>query len=360
MSIVMTAAEKSHREPDPERGNQAFERLAEPLRRELKLHCYRMLGSLHEAEDAVQETYLRAWRSFGSFDGRGSFRAWLYRIATNACLDALASRKNAQRFLPDQRGPATAEMPDGTPATDVAWLEPYPDANLEGIADNGPNPEARYTSREAVQLAFVAVIQQLPPRQRAVLLLCDVLGWSAAEAAALLGSSTASANSALQRSRETLAKRYPNGRSLAAVPPDPAQQKLLGRYLKAWEGLDLDSFVSLLKEDATYTMPPLPQWYAGREAIRTFFGWAWKLYGGFHLVPVAANRQPAFAAYSRSGADKPWAAHSIHVLSLEQDRISTLTVFAKPDGPQFFHAFGLPLILPGGGSQDLLATPQRS
>jgi RNA polymerase sigma-70 factor, ECF subfamily len=359
MSVIMTAQERSLQEQASDRSNQAFERLAEPFRRELKLHCYRMLGSLHEAEDSVQEAYLRAWRSFGSFNGRGSFRAWLYRIATNACLDALASRKHTQRILPDQHAPATTEMPDGRPATDVAWLEPYPDTNLEGIADDAPNPEARYTSREAVQLAFVAVIQQLPPRQRAVLLLCDVLGWPAAEAAALLGSSTASVNSALQRSRETLAKRYPGDRSAAATPLDRAQQELLGRYLKAWEGLDLDSFVSLLKQDAIYTMPPLPQWYAGCEAIRTFFGWAWKRYGGFHLVPVAANRQPAFAVYSRNGGNAPWDAHSIHLLSLEQDRISTLTLFAKPDGPQLFHAFGLPLLL-DGGSPELLPRPDRS
>ena len=197
MSRLMRASEPSHLGRAAERSNRAFEQLAEPLRRELKLHCYRMLGSLHEAEDAVQETYLRAWRSSGSFDGRGLFRAWLYRIATNACLDALAGRKHAQRLLPDQRAPATAEMPDGTPAADVAWLEPYPDSDLDGIADDAPNPEARYTSRQAVQLAFVAVIQQLPPRQRAVLLLCDVLGWSAAEAAELLSGSAASVNSAL-------------------------------------------------------------------------------------------------------------------------------------------------------------------
>ena len=210
--MTVKTAEPIDREQAPERSSQAFERLAEPFRRELRLHCYRMLGSLHEAEDAVQEAYLRAWRSFSSFGGRGSFRAWLYRIATNACLDVLASRKNAQRFLPDQRAPATTEMPDGTPATDVAWLEPYPNSDVERIASDELDPEARYTSHEAVQLAFVAVIQQLPPRQRAALLLCDVLGWSAAEAATFLGGTTASVNSALQRSRETLAKRYPNGR----------------------------------------------------------------------------------------------------------------------------------------------------
>jgi len=305
----------------------------------------------------VQETYLRAWRNFGSFEERTSFRAWLYRIATNACLNALASRKNVRRVLPDQRSPATVQMPDGTPATDVAWLEPYPDSNLEGIADDAPSPEARYASREAVQLAFVAVIQQLPSRQRAVLLLCDVLGWAAAEAATLLGGSTASINSALQRARETLAKRYPGGRPPVAPPPNHAQQKLLGRYLRAWEGLDLDNLVALLHEDATYTMPPLPQWYAGRRAIRTFFDWAWKAYGGFRLVPTAANRQPAFAAYSRTSAEAPWAAHSIHVLTLEHDMISTLTLFVKPDGPRLFHAFGLPLVLPDAASAELLPTP---
>ena len=185
----MTAAEPSDRKLASERADQSFERLAEPFRRELKLHCYRMLGSVHEAEDAVQDAYLRAWRSYDSFDGRGSFRAWLYRIATNVCLDALASRKNMRRLLPDQQAPAAAavQMPEGAPPTEVAWLEPYPDSNLEGIADDAPSPEARYTAREAVQLAFVAVIQQVPPRQRAALLLCDVMGWSAGETAQAVG-----------------------------------------------------------------------------------------------------------------------------------------------------------------------------
>jgi RNA polymerase sigma-70 factor (ECF subfamily) len=349
MSIVMrAAAEPSRQEQPSERSPRAFERLTEPLRWELKVHCYRMLGSLHEAEDAVQETYLRAWRSFATFEG-GLFRAWLYKIATNASLDALASRRRVQRLLPDQRVPATAEMPDGTSVPDVAWLEPYPDSNLEGIADDAPNPEARYTSRESVKLAFVAAIQELPPRQRAVLLLCDVLGWAAAEAGTFLGGSTTSINSVLQRARGTLAKRYPDGQPAQAHRPDASQRTLLDRYLRAWEGLDLDGFVSLLKEDATYTMPPLPQWYAGREAIRAFFAWAWKSYGGFRLVPTAANRQPAFALYSRPGTEGPWAAHSIQVLSLEQNAISQLTLFVKPIGPQLFQAFGLPLILPDAG-----------
>lgn len=344
MSASMKNGEPSPQDEGLERTAQAFERLAEPLRREIKLHCYRMLGSLHEAEDLVQETYLRAWRSFDSFEG-GSFRAWLYKITTNACLNAIESRKHALRFLPDQRAPAATEMPNGIPATDVAWLEPYPDSNLEGIADDAPNPEARYASREAVKLAFVAVIQQLPPRQRAVLLLCDVLGWSAAEAATLLGGSTASINSALQRARETLAKRYGAGPTSLVAAPSSAQQRLLGRYVEAWERLDIDSFVALLKEDATYTMPPIPQWYTGRDAIGTFFRFAWRLYDGYRMIPTAANGEPAFAAFSRARADAPWEAHSIHVLTLEDSAISRVTLFAKPDGPRLFPAFGLPLIL---------------
>jgi RNA polymerase sigma-70 factor (ECF subfamily) len=341
MSTAM--AEQSHQERAFAGDDQAFARLAEPLRREIKVHCYRMLGSLHEAEDLVQETYLRAWRSFDSFEG-GSFRAWLYRIATNACLDAIARRKQVQRLLPDQRGPAATQMPDGAPATEVAWLEPYPDSDLEGIADEAPNPEARYTAREAVQLAFVAAIQELPPRQRAALMLCDVLGWAAGEAATLLGGSTASINSALQRARETLAKRYPEGRPPQAPRPSAAEQELLGRYLRAWEGHDLDGFVALLKEDATFTMPPWLQWYAGRPAIGSFFATAWQTCGGLRLVPTAANGQPAFAVYERS-ADGRWGAHSIHVLTLAPGGISALTLFIEP---RLFHAFGLPLTLPEG------------
>jgi RNA polymerase sigma-70 factor (ECF subfamily) len=337
----MSTTGQSNQEHDRGSGTPPFEQLAEPFRREIKLHCYRMLGSLHEADDLVQETYLRAWRSFDSFEG-GNFRAWLYRIATNACLNALASRKHAQRMLPDQHGPATEQMPE-KPATEIAWLEPYPDSNLEGIADDVLNPEARYTARESVRLAFVAALQELPPRQRAALLLCDVLGWAAAEAATLLGGSTASINSALQRSRETLTKRYPDGRPEAVVGPDPAHQVLLGRYLKAWEGHDIDAFVALLKEDAAVTMPPWLQWFVGREPVRSFFSMVWRTCGGLRLVPTAANGQPAFAVYERSATDGTWAAHSIHVLTLDHDTIAAVTLFVEPS---LFQAFGLPLSLP--------------
>jgi len=318
-----------------------------------------MLGSVHEAEDLVQETYLRAWRGFDTFKNieGGSFRAWLYRIATNASLNALASRKDAQRFLPHQLGPATTQMPS-SPATDVAWLEPYPNAYLEGIGDEAANPEARYAARETVQLAFVAAIQLLPARQRAVLLLCDVLGWAAAEAAALLESSTASINSALQRARETLAKHYParhdtGSRPQAAPLSNPVQQKLLDRYLDAWQRHNVNGFVALLKEDATVTMPPWREWFVGRDTIGSFFGAAWKTCNGLRLVPTGANGQPAFAVYELSGGpDAWWAAHSIHVLSVDQETISTITMFVPPTGPNLFKSFELPLILPevGGAS----------
>lgn len=326
---------------DGAEANHAFERLAEPFRRELRVHCYRMMGSLHEAEDLVQETYLRAWRSFDGFES-GSFRAWLYRIATNACLNALESRKHAQRSLPDQLGPASATMPPGAPAADVAWLEPYPHASLEGIADGSPTPEARYSSRESVQLAFVAAIQQLPPRQRAALMLCDVLGWPAVEAATLLDSSTASVNSALQRARETLSRRFPDGRPPETPPPSPDQQQLLGRYLRAWEEHDADRLAALLEEDARVIMPPWIQWYVGRETIRSFFEAQWRTCGGLHLVPAWANAQPAFAVYER-GADGRFAAHSVHVLTLAPDAISTMTIFVDP---RLVPAFGLPPVLP--------------
>jgi len=345
MWVEIFMSEETYQKPTPERSNHEFEQLAAPYRREIQLHCYRMLGSVHDAEDLVQETYVRAWRSFASFTG-GSFRAWLYRIATNACLNAIASRKHRQRWMPDQQAPATDQMPDGKPAADLAWLEPYPDSYLEGIVDSAPTPEARYSSDEAVKLAFVAAIQFLPPRQRAVLLLCDVLGWTAPEASELLDDSTASVNSALQRARETLARRYPNARPVVVGSRRAEERKLLGRYLQAWETLDLENFVALLKEDATYTMPPLPQWYEGRDAIGGFFGWAWKRYRGFRLVPTGANRQPAFAAYARMGSELQWSAHSIHVLTVESNVISSLTLFVKPDGPPLFRAFGLPLLLP--------------
>jgi len=343
----MATVEPSRRQQASERESPAFEGLAEPFRREIKLHCYRMLGSLHEADDLVQETYLRAWRSFSSFDAgssdeRGSVRAWLYRIATNACLNALEGRKHQQRYLPYQLGPAGPPKLEGGPALDVPWLQPFPDADIEGFADATPNPEARYTARESVQLAFVASIQQLPPRQRAALMLCDVLGWASAEAASLLGGSTASIKSALQRARETLSRHYTDRRPPLESQITPDQQKILRRYLQAWEEHDVDGFVAVLKEDATAVMPPWLQWFMGRDNIGTFFAAAWKTCGGLRLLPTSANGQPAFAIYEFSTADERWNAHSIHVITLESDAISSLTLFLDS---RLFEDFGLPQFL---------------
>src|SRR5262252_4448331 len=260
MSDLLEAARKRDRE--------AFQRLVEPYRPELRLHCYRMLGTIDDAEDLVQETFLRAWRAVDRFEGRASVRSWLYRIATNACLNALASRARARRVLPEAVGPQAVEMPRGEPATEIPWLEPYPDAALEGVPDTAPGPDARYEMREAVQLAFVAAIQHLSPRQRAVLLLRDVRGWSAAETAGLLDSSATSVNSALLRARATIERRFPDGRPGALPPQDERQRELLDRYVRVWDAADVDGLVALLREDAVIAMPPWPHWYRGHEAIR--------------------------------------------------------------------------------------------
>src|SRR5437764_530232 len=234
-----------------------------------------MLGSLHDAEDATQETLLRAWRGLERFEGRASPRAWLYRIATNACLTALA-RAKTRRVLPETQGPPVAFAPLGERDEEIAWLEPYPDAALDNIRDLAPGPEARYETREAIRLAFIAAIQELPSRQRATLLFRDVLGWSARETADVLESSVASVNSALQRARTTLRRLSPDGEIEAPPVPDDRQRVLLGRYVRAWESSDIDAFVALLKEDAVWTMPPWRQWFVGRPTIRAFLGWAWR------------------------------------------------------------------------------------
>jgi RNA polymerase sigma-70 factor (ECF subfamily) len=300
-----------------------------------------MLGSIHDADDMVQETLLRAWRGIARFEERASLRSWLYRIATNTCLNALASRASASRILPATDVPPPPGMPGPAPSTEVAWLEPYPDTALEGIPDTAPGPDARYELRESVRLAFIAAIQLLPPRQRAVLLLRDVLGWSAAEAARMLDTSVASVNSALQRARGVLEKRLAKAPSQRDVPTD-AQQALLERYVRAWEQVDVAAFVAILREDAVFTMPPWPHWYRGREAIGAFFTWTARPGGHapFRLVPTAANGQPAFAFYGRwSGGGAEWRAHSLQVLDVEGDRVVTMTSFVTPS---LFASFRLP------------------
>jgi RNA polymerase sigma-70 factor (ECF subfamily) len=327
------------------RGDRAaFESLAERYRREIQLHCYRMLGGVHDAEDLVQETLLRAWRGIARFEGRASFRSWLYRIATNACLSALSSGAVRRRVMPEREAPPSTEMPPRDPALEVAWLEPYPDALLPSTQDTAPGPDARYELREAVHLAFIAAIQVLPPRQRAVLLLHDVLGWSAAESARLLGATAASVNSALQRARATLEKQRPLWQQgTAATAPNEQQRKLLDRYVRSWENGDVDAFVSVLREDATLSMPPWREWYAGREALRTFFAFTARPGGHapFRLVPTAANGQIAFAFYSRWHSTE-WSAHSIQLVQIEQDGVLAMTSFVNP---ALFATFDLPRAL---------------
>jgi len=327
---------------------EAFQRLVEPHRRELRLHCYRMLGSLDDADDLVQETFLRAWRGFDRFEGRASVRTWLYRIATNACLNALATRRSARRVLPESAVPPAEGMPAGDPVTEIAWLDPYPDAALEGVADAAPGPDARYELHESVQLAFVAAIQHLPPRQRAALLLHDVLRWSAAETANLLDASVASVNSALQRAHATLERRFPDGQPASPPVPDDRQRALLDRYVRAWEDGDLDGFVALLREDTVLSMPPWPQWYRGRRAIGAFFAWAREQHARtglppYRFVPTGANRQPAFAMYVPDAEGREYRAHTIHVLALRGAAVGSIVGFRDPG---LFAAFGLPAVLP--------------
>ena len=322
-----------------------FQRFAEPHRRELKLHCYRMLGSIQDAEDAVQETLVKAWSSLDEFEGRALFKNWLYRIATNTCLNALTSRSRRRRLLPEQlTGPASG-MPSGPPAADIPWLQPYPDFELAGIDDSAAGPERRYEMRESVQLAFMAAIQRLPARQRAALILSDVIGWSASEIAALFGGSVATINSVLQRARATMQSHYRDDMPENRMLEDAGHRTLLDRYVRAWESTDLDSFVSLLKEDATFSMPPRREWYRGRDAIGKFFGSAWPSYGGFRLVPVRASAQSAFALYTRGDEHDRWDAHSLQVLSTQVGRISALRMFMKPLATALFPAFRLPLTL---------------
>jgi RNA polymerase sigma-70 factor (ECF subfamily) len=297
-----------------------FARLAEPHRRELLAHCYRILGSFHEAEDLVQETFLRAWQRLETYQGRASFRAWLYKIATNACLDAL-DRAHSRRLLPAYLLPAAhpeaAVLP---PRPDLHWLEPFPDQ----LAEITQNPEARYSAKESVSLAFLVALQLLPPRQRAVLILMDVLDWPACDVADLLGVTLSTANSALHRARVSLARRYtrPDPDKLDFNPKNEHNAGLLARYIQAWETADLAGLVALLHEDATLMMPPSPSWYRGRSSIAAFVAatvfsdagmFTGQAAGRWRLHPTAANAQPAFGIYQRleSGAYRPF---GIHVL----------------------------------------------
>ena len=320
---------------------QAFGQLVDPYRRELHVHCYRILGSVQDAEDAVQETLLSAWQGFAAFEGRASMKTWLYRIGTNRCLKSLRSASRRPRPIPNRRN---RSLPEPTRSGEVLWLEPYPDVLLEGLADTPPGPEARYEAREAISLAFITALQLLPPRQRAVLILRDVLGFRAAEVAEMLDVSHESVTSALKRARATLARE----RTAQQPPPPPhsaAEQKLADRLARAFEGSDVQRLVSLLTEDAWVRMPPLPFEYQGRELATQFFEWGFQGGCKFRLIPIRANGQPAFGLYVRDPRTEIAHANGLLVLGLAGDRISTITRF----DPGVFPHFGLPRTIADGG-----------
>ncbi|MPZ00653.1 MAG: sigma-70 family RNA polymerase sigma factor [Actinophytocola sp.] len=316
----------------------AFARLVEPLRRQLHAHCYRMLGSTHDADDALQDALLRAWKGLTGFDGRSSLRSWLYVVATRTCLDSVERR--GRRALPVDLGPASDRVrADQVPRADVAWLGPYPDAGL----GHGPAaPDASYEQREAVELAFVAACQHLPGNQRAALLLFEVLGFSAAEIADMMGTSPTSVNSALARARKTMADKAPERtqqQTLRAVD-DARIREVVERFTGAMERGDADAFVALVTEDVTWSMPPLPHWYSGRDAVTDFATQVpMGSCGSWRHRVVSANGQPAVACYlwdDDAGAHTAW---SIEVLTLRGDRIAEITAFI---GPEHFTPFGLP------------------
>lgn len=320
-----------------------FGNLIEPYRRELLVYCYRLLGSPLDAEDMVQETMLRAWRRRDTFNRPISFRAWLYKIATNTCLNALDRRP--RRTLPPAAYPATdSREPAAAPIEEAIWLEPLPD---EWLADPAENPEASYSARENISLAFLIALQLLPPRQRAVLILREVLDWQASETAELLGLTVSAVNSALHRARVTLAKHYAQHKHRAAptVSDDSTTHQLLERYVRAWETADIAGLVSLLREDATLTMPPIPSWYRGSEAITRLLaagvfsgggpGWEWR------LVPTRANGQPALAIYRRAEAGQAYRAFTLQLLTIDpiSGQIAELINFLNP---ALLACFGLP------------------
>ena len=306
----------------------------EHYRTELTGYCYRMLGSVFEAEDAVQDTLVRAWRGLDRFEGRSALRSWLYRIATNVCFDQLNGRQ--RRARPVDLGPAaSADSPLDPPLTDTAWLEPAPDA---GVLAPEADPAEQAVHREAIRLAFVAALQHLPPRQRAVLILREVLRWSAGEVAELLGTSSAAVNSALQRARTTLGARGVTD-SDPVAPMDATQRALVARYVDAFERFDIDSLVSLLHEDATQTMPPYAMWLRGRSELRTWWRGPGSECRGSRLVPTAANAAPAFGQYRPGGPGGRYEPWSLQVLQLSGDRIARIDCFLDT---RLFARFGLP------------------
>jgi RNA polymerase sigma-70 factor (ECF subfamily) len=318
----------------------AFGRLVEVHRAELHAHCYRMLGSVHDAEDALQDALLRAWRGLGGFEGRSSLRSWLYTIATNACLKAIERRPSL--VLPIDYGPpADPHDGPGAPLVESVWVEPYPDERL-GLENGLAGPEARYEQRESVELAFIAALQHLSARQRAVLILRDVLGFSGAEVADALETTPASVYSALQRAHKTVDERLPEQSQQATLRAlgDERLREIVDRFVGAWERADLDAVVGLLAEDAALTMPPIPTWFQGRSAVAAFFA-GWPLAAGrrWRAVPVRANGQAAAGFYMWDEETRRFTAHGIHVLTLRGSAITEITAFLTPEA---LPSFGLP------------------
>jgi RNA polymerase sigma-70 factor (ECF subfamily) len=317
--------------------SEAFRAVTEPYRRELQVHCYRMLGSVQDAEDAVQDALLSAWQAFGGFEERASVRTWLYKIATNRCLNTLrsASRRPAKEW--DIPG---VVPPEPTRLGEVAWLEPFPDSLLAGVA---PGPEARYEQAEAVSLAFVTALQVLPPRQVAVLILRDVLGFHASEAAGMLDTTVESVTSALKRARAGL-ERYAasaGGRATAPASGSAAEEAITAKFASAWESADIDALVALLTDDVFISMPPMPYEYQGREMAARFCGGLFGAGRRFSLVPTRANGQPSFGAYVRT-PDGSSRGAGVYVLTLAGDRICAMTSFSG----DLLAWFGLPGSLP--------------
>jgi RNA polymerase sigma-70 factor (TIGR02960 family) len=321
--------------------SDAFQELIEPHRRELQVHCYRMLGSFQDAEDALQDTLLAAWRGLEGFQAQASIRTWLYRIATNTCLNA---RRSANRRAAKEWDVPEVKLPEPTRLGEIVWLEPYPDALLEGAINVPLGPDARYAQTEAISLAFVTALQVLPARQRAVLILREVLGYHAEEVADMLDSTVESVHSALKRARASLRRRLPTTahREPAPAPGSPSEQATVAKFVTAWESADLDALVALLTDDVFISMPPMPFEYEGRDVVARFCGSLFRAGRRFDLVPTRANGQPAFGAYLRAATG---IRHGIglYVLTLTADRICAMTRFDT----SVLAWFGLPRSLSG-------------
>jgi RNA polymerase sigma-70 factor (ECF subfamily) len=329
--------------------HDAFGLLVEPHRTELYAHCYRMLGSVHDAEDALQDALLRAWHGLARFEGRSSMRSWLYRITTNVCLDVIAQRP--KRVLPIDYGPA-ADPHDGQgePLMESVWIEPYANEQL-GLESGYASAEAHYERRESVELAFIAALQHLPGTQRAALILRDVLGFSAQEAAEALETTVASVNGALRRARRAVSDRLPERSQQATLRAlgDNGVRDVVERYIDAWERADVDAIIAMLAEDATFAMPPLRTWYRGRDAITVFLT-RFALLDRWRLVPARANGQLAFANYSWETEKRTYTAKTLDVLTLDGTLVAEITAFVTPftRGParerfaDVFERFGLP------------------